>query len=229
MGCFTDLPSIIGPTALSVNHMNLWMGVWAEKVYFTIETVAFVCKWNFHLRAAKPESGLNTISTEILLKKPNTTKFDCGIPHTFMKYTQYIFVFFCALVVLSCQDSNRKVPFSIPGGMQELTGQWELKEFTYPNVEQRYTVGGSNGSIHYKTVTFASDDRFNTYTDSQIVYGSKYIYMVHNDTIDVKSGSIENGVRLNLKQFKFGFNETQDELKLVNLVTGVTEYYRRKL
>ena len=132
------------------------------------------------------------------------------------------------IVICSCQDNTKQKPFSTTGTMKELSGTWELKEFTYPNVEQRYVVGEPNGSIHYKTVTFSSDTRFNTYTDSQIVYGSKYIYQLRNDTIDVKSGSINNGVSLNLKQFKFGFNQTHDLLKLENLITGVTEYYQRK-
>ena len=133
-----------------------------------------------------------------------------------------------AVVIWSCQDSTKPKPYSTTGTMKELSGTWELKEFTYPNVEQRYVVGEPNGSIHYKTVTFSSDTRFNTYTDSQIVYGSKYIYQLRNDTIDVKSGSISNGKPLNLKQFKFGFNQTHDLLKLENLITGVTEYYQRK-
>lgn len=132
-------------------------------------------------------------------------------------------------LIWNCQDSPTKKPYSTLGTMKELSGTWELYEFTYPNVEHRYKVGEPGGSIHHKTVTFQSDERFNTYTDSQIVYGSKYLYVIHNDTIDVKSGYVDQGISLNLKQFKFGFNETHDLLKLENLVTGVTEYFKRKI
>ncbi|MGC6479134.1 MAG: hypothetical protein ACON42_02010 [Flavobacteriaceae bacterium] len=145
-----------------------------------------------------------------------------------MKTNKILAVSILTLLLYSCQDSSKKAPFSTMGSMEELAGQWELTEFTYPNVEQRYKVGDTGGNVHYKTVTFDSNERFNTYTDSHIVYGSKYIYVINKDTIKVKSGYVDKGVSLDLKQFIYGFNETKDQLKLQNLATGVTEYFKKK-